>query len=70
MTTSSDPTARLAALPKGRMTSEFTVWCHHCAEWWQTAEAHGRKRAGQLAKDKGWAYTRAFGWLCPECEGK
>ncbi len=67
-----DLTGRQAAARplKGRMTIDYTVWCHDCWTWWQTAAARNKSDAVRLAKEVGWAYTRAFGWLCPECERK
>ena len=53
----------------GYLSVYYTVWCGHgwgeCVTW-ENVEGKNRRAAGDDAKDKGWAYTRAFGWLCPE----
>lgn len=53
---------------QGRMTTEFTVWCGRvdCAMWNQMA-CRSKREAGKMAKERGWEFTRAFGWQCPEC---
>lgn len=56
----------MSELPKGYMSTEFTVWCGVCVEW-ETIPQGTRTRAGKEAKRVGWTYTRKHGWCCPKC---
>jgi hypothetical protein len=52
---------------KGRVTRTLTAWCGDCA-WWEHATENLTPREAALEwKGRGWALTRAFGWLCPSC---
>jgi len=55
----------------GRMSVEFTVWCgcRRCdCQDWLALTAKSRRDAFYEAKGRGWNRSRAFGWLCEECD--
>jgi hypothetical protein len=51
---------------RGRCSPVFHIHCG-CA-WWHPDGATTRKGAATLARRAGWIFTRALGWMCPECQ--
>ena len=52
-------------LNKGRITTEFTVWCR--CECWSQISCKARSYAIKAFKASGWKRTNKHGWLCPGC---
>ena len=53
----------------GAIYIDCSVWCGLCG-YEQSLEASGKREAAKLARQAGWHYTRAGGWVCPQCWGK
>lgn len=49
---------------KGHITTEFTVWCGKCTEWFQDSYP-SLAIAKKGFKKLGWVDTKEHGWLCP-----
>lgn len=51
---------------RGRLSNYYTVWC---ADGPECSHVDGKTEAeaAQDAIKRGWAYTKARGWLCPAC---
>lgn len=52
---------------RGWLSGRHTVFCGVC---YGCAELEGRttREAREDARRRGWRYTRARGWLCPQCQ--
>lgn len=56
-------------MSKGSITTEYTVWCVKCDEWYQIS-ADKKKTAIQLFKTAyGWKINKGK-WCCQNCGGK
>lgn len=55
--------------PRGKMRAEWRVLCGKCGynEWLDEYEVSQLGGLGNVAKSKGWRYTRSHGWTCPSC---
>lgn len=51
----------------GTMTTEHTVWCATCVEWYQTP-SESKKTAADDVKNEGWRKDKKLGWICPKCQ--
>lgn len=49
---------------KGYISTEKTVWCGLCDNWMQESIST-TSRMAKRARSRGWKYTRAHGWVCP-----
>lgn len=49
---------------RGRVSTEFTVWCGACWGWLQRSGP--RRDAERMWRAEGWTKTRSRGWLCPD----
>jgi hypothetical protein len=59
-----------APKPPGRIRLYLDVWCggEKCDRW-EHLESTKKRTAAAEARAKGWKFTRAHGWLCPDCAG-
>lgn len=53
---------------KGRITTEYTVWCAIC-ELWLTEAMKSKREFGRDLRADGWVLRRKCGWVCPKCRG-
>jgi len=51
---------------KGRISTEFTVWCGTCIKWHQLS-AKNQKSAIIYFSSNGWKKIKPAGWICPVC---
>jgi hypothetical protein len=57
-------------LKHGRIVPSFAVSCGKCRRAHEEAiGARTRAEASRDLKRAGWALTRAWGYICPECDG-
>jgi thiamine biosynthesis protein ThiC len=52
--------------PTGIIRIHLSAWCGNCDEWLHL-ESKRKRMAAAEAKHHGWKFTRARGWLCPNC---
>lgn len=55
--------------PRGRIMREYWVGCGLCYEHEALADLRSMTPI-ENAKQLGWKYTKARGWVCPVCQGK
>lgn len=55
-------------LKRGYIVPSFAVCCHRCGAHEAIMQARTQSEAVKLAKSAGWVFTRAFGWLCEDCD--
>jgi hypothetical protein len=55
---------------RGRVTTEYTVWCALCTDWWRTATCPNRTAAHRIFTRMGWEKRGRVGWVCPRCATK
>jgi hypothetical protein len=53
---------------RGYISTQLTVWCGRCYEW-EYLEAKKKLDAALEAKDRGWKFTRQYGWVCSRNHG-
>lgn len=51
---------------RGRIVAEYVADCGRCDAEEDLAE-RSRREALRQAREWGWRYTRACGWVCPDC---
>lgn len=54
---------------RGRMRADWWVLCGGCgdSQWLDSYEVQQMGSLADVAKSKGWKYTKALGWTCPNC---
>lgn len=53
----------------GRMQASYSVACGKCKQAYEAClGARTKTEAATIAKNSGWVFTRAWGWVCEECE--
>jgi len=52
------------------ITTEYTVWCSECEEWYQTPSSRTKAMAVKEFKSLGWKLIKNKEWLCPKCKEK
>lgn len=50
---------------QGDITTEYTVWCGYCVEWYQET-ARNKRAAIYLFRLRGWGMKKGK-WCCPHC---
>lgn len=50
--------------PRGRVSTEKTIWCGRCSHWDQRSSENGILK---LWRKEGWKRTKRHGWVCPNC---
>jgi hypothetical protein len=65
----------MSAPDRGTLIPNFSVRCGMCTRHTINGISSGvagmagtKKQAARALKRHGWAFTRAWGWICPKCE--
>jgi hypothetical protein len=53
---------------KGRISTQYTVWCGTCGEWDYLDVKAGVSKV-KAAKAIGYKLVIEKGWVCPKCQG-
>ena len=51
---------------RGYINRQHTIWCGICSNWEQVSE-HRKSSAIKAFRGLGWKYTKACGYVCPDC---
>jgi hypothetical protein len=52
----------------GKILETYAICCRRCKSYDTLFNARSRSEAGIKAREQGWVFIRAFGWLCSECD--
>lgn len=51
---------------RGRIVLTASIFCGRCQRW-HDLDAMRKRSAGEQARQIGYRFTRAEGWVCPAC---
>ena len=61
----------LLSNPSGYSKGEGKMACGKCKQEYDSCiGCDSKTEAAEYARKNGWAFTRAWGWICPYCERK